>query len=67
VGFGAGWEQAECSALSAIAPLGRGWRVAPAVPGTAGVGGAAGGCWLAAPLSPPSPCAGGAALVPAAL
>ena len=66
MGFGMGWEQAELSVPSAIACPGWGWRVAPAVPGTAGVGDAVGGCWLAVPLSPPSPCAGGAALVPAA-
>lgn len=40
--LGLGTERAERSALSAIARLGWGWGVAPAVPGTAGVGGGAG-------------------------
>lgn len=66
MGFGTGQEQAERLVPSAIARLRWGWWAAPGVPGTAGVGGAVGGCWLATPLSAPSPCAGGAALVPAA-
>lgn len=66
VGFGTGQARAERLVPSAIARPGWGWCAAPGVPGTAGAGGAAGGCWPATPLSAPSPCAGGAALVPAA-